>query len=72
MSGEAKALTVALVRARVRKISEMVWDDERAHGEEDSLYHDVLTAIANGAQDGPRMATEALKTKAIDFQRWCA
>ncbi len=47
-------------------------DPELAHSNEDSLYWSVLDAVANGNPNAIDMAKEALKTKEIDFPRWCA
>jgi len=48
-------------------------DDESAHSEEDTIHRDVLRAIAEGSAADPRAcASEALKSLAIDFHRWCA
>lgn len=47
-------------------------DDEEQHGMEDSLYEDVLQAIANGAPNAADLAAAALKTKSISFSRWYA
>lgn len=47
-------------------------DDERAHGNEDDLRHEVLEAIANGVPNAQELALEVLKTSKIDFSRWCA
>lgn len=47
-------------------------DDEVAHNMEDALHADVLQAIATGADNPEKLAAEALKTKDIEFNRWCA
>lgn len=47
-------------------------DSELAHSNEDLLYWSVLDAVANGNPNAVEMAKEALKTKEIDFPRWCA
>ncbi|QBJ94514.1 hypothetical protein D0Z67_29545 (plasmid) [Streptomyces seoulensis] len=47
-------------------------DDEEQHGMEDSLYEDVLKAIAEGAPNASELAAAALKTKDMDFSRWYA
>ncbi|MDI3409550.1 hypothetical protein QKW52_15290 [Bacillus sonorensis] len=39
---------------------------------EDALHADVLQAIATGADNPEKLAAEALKTKDIEFSRWCA
>lgn len=65
-------MDVEQVRDRVRRIDAARWDDEAAHGEEDTLHEDVLQAIADGADNPAELAQEALKTQDIDFARWCA
>lgn len=47
-------------------------DPELAHSNEDSLYWSVLDAVANGNPNAIDMAKEALKSKEIEFARWCA
>ena len=47
-------------------------DSDRAHSAEDALYRDVLQAIADGATNAAELAAEALKTRELDFSRWCA
>lgn len=66
-------LTVVDVIARVEDIRKMADDDEAAHGSEDGLYERVLQAIADGTCEDPAVcAREALKTRDINFARWCA
>jgi hypothetical protein len=65
-------LTLSDVRNRVEAIRAMANDDEGAHAAEDRLHVDVLTALAEGARGGKLLAAEALKTRDIDFERWCA
>ena len=61
------------VRSRVEDMRAESNDSEMAHYDEDGLYASVLQAIADGRCDGPsECAKEALKTKAISFERWCA
>lgn len=65
-------LTVDEVKRRVAAIEQDKNDDEAAHGSEDTLWENVLEAIAEGNPDGQALAIEALKTRAIDFARWYA
>jgi hypothetical protein len=66
-------VTVDEVEAEVARIRAMAADDEAAHSAEDDLWHRVLETIASGQGDTPwRLAKAALKTKEIEFQRWCA
>ena len=66
-------LTRLDVRAKVGKIAEEMHDDESAHGMEDGLWELVLKTVATGNTDDPQgICNEALKTKRLDFSRWCA
>lgn len=65
-------MDIEQARNRVRHIDNIRRDDEAAHAEEDTLHQDALQAIADGAPNPAALATEALKTKNIDFARWCA
>jgi hypothetical protein len=62
------------VEARVREVRDMAerGDFEMAHSLEDQLYADVLEAIADGYADTAALASEALLTKEIEFDRWFA
>ena len=63
---------VDIVREAVVRIASVAGDDETAHGYEDELHVAVLRAIAAGAPDAAALATEALRTRDLDFARWCA
>lgn len=73
-----RALTMPLtkeeVEAAVEDIRKIAGDDEAAHGDEDELHCAVMQAIADGTwRDSPAaLCRAALKTKEIDFARWCA
>lgn len=68
-----KLQTIDDVRAAVEEIRAGADDAEGAHSAEDELWEEVLRAIAADACPDPKAwATEALKTKEIDFPRWCA
>lgn len=60
------------VEEQIALISAASGDDERQHGLEDSLYEDVLKAIAEGAPNASELAAAALKTKEMEFCRWYA
>ena len=47
-------------------------DYEEAHSIEDELYEAVLKEVVEGNVEAEEMAREALKTKKIDFPRYCA
>jgi hypothetical protein len=65
-------LTVKDIQERVIDINKWKSDDEKAHGMEDSLWKEVLEAISKGdCDDATLCAAEALKTRELDFQRWC-
>lgn len=65
-------MTVASVRAEVRRIRKMADDHEAAHGAEDGLRHKVLKAIADGVENPAELAAAALETTKIGIARWCA
>lgn len=65
MTIEEVCYTVATIRA-------IAHDYEKAHELEDALYEAVLKAIADNAPNAALLAHYALKTKDIDFARFCA
>jgi hypothetical protein len=66
-------MTVEEVEAEVARIRAIAGDDEAAHGAEDDLWENVLRSIASGETTQPaEIAAAALKTKTIEFARWCA
>ena len=65
-------ITIEQVKQAIESIKDITWDDEAAHGKEDSLRDQVLQAIANGSPDSQELARLALTTNDIDFCRWCA
>lgn len=65
------SLTVAEIRAQVAHIATIgPWDDEAGHTMEDRLHQNTLRAIAAGAADPAALATAALATTMIKFERW--
>lgn len=67
------SMTPELANALFRLVAATSADDEVAHGLEDDACSHVLRAIAEGRCDRPaECAAEVLKTKALDFSRWCA
>jgi hypothetical protein len=63
------------VQTRVKLIRTMAGDPEAAHGAEDSLHYDVLSAIATGeikGKEARECASLASTTEGIDFKRWTA
>jgi hypothetical protein len=57
---------------RVKAIELASGDCEIAHSMEDSLWGDVLQAIAQGAPHGDLLAEAVLATRNIEFPRYCA
>lgn len=60
------------VQLLVKQISDEQDDFEMAHDDEDKLYEAVLKEVVKGNPEARSMAAEALKTKLIDFARYCA
>lgn len=48
------------------------YDPEDFHINEDYLYQKVLEEVVKGNPRAQKMAELALKTKQLDFPRWCA
>lgn len=66
-------MNIEQAKHRVEEIRRSAGDDERAHGMEDSLYSDFIKHVQALGIDGVSdVAAEILKTKDIDFSRWCA
>lgn len=49
-----------------------IYDPEESHSNEDYLYQKVLEEVVKGNPRARKMAELALKTKQLDFPRWCA
>lgn len=62
----------AEIEERIAEIERAKGDGERAHGLADSLYLDVLQAIAEGAEDAAKLARSALKAEKIEFAKYYA
>ena len=60
------------VQLLVKQISDEQDDFEMAHDDEGDLYEAVLKEVVKGNPEARSMAAEALKTKLIDFARYCA
>ncbi len=66
-------MTLDEIRRRVAAIRDASDDYEAAHWMEDCLFRDVLQAIALGECEFPAMAAHtALRSKDVDFERYCA
>lgn len=66
--------TVVDVKSRLAWIEKYAaeHDYEVAHGLQDDLMADVLTAVASGADNSAELASAALKVLEIKFARHCA
>lgn len=64
-------MSVGYAEILVQEIEKIVADDEAAHAAEDTLYEEVLKAVADGHPDSKKIAKIALRTKSLNFQRWC-
>jgi len=60
------------VEERVAKIAAAAKEEGSCtpHVLEDSLYLDVLKAIAEGAADVRKLAAAAIKASELNFERW--
>ena len=66
-------MNIEYIKSRVMDIDKSKDDDELAHALEDRLRNEYITYIAeSGIEEISEMAKEVLKTKDIDFARWCA
>lgn len=65
-------MTVEEITERIELINKVRYDYEKAHGMEDDLRDDVLSAIASGASNARELANEVLKTSDIRFPRYSA
>lgn len=70
---EQKTLLPEDVIEAVGLIEQKSGDDGAAHSMEDDLYERVVKLIADGViEDVQGCCRELLKTKELDFARWCA
>lgn len=66
-------MRVSEIRFQIEQIQKIQGsDDEKAHSMEDTLYTDVLQAIAKGSKNATKLAQEALKAGKLSFQRNCS
>ena len=65
-------MTLKEIQDRVKRISEMVSDDEGAHCEEDRLREDFIQHIVECGAEFSKMAKLVLSTNSFDFCRWGA
>lgn len=62
------------LRGRVKSLTALAHDPERAHSEEDSIRENALRWIAEHSNDARCrvLAQLALETSEVKFGRWCA
>lgn len=66
-------MTLNEIKTWVTAIDAVSDDAEKAHGEEDELYKELLEFFSlNAPSPFQELASEALKTKELQFPRWCA
>lgn len=66
-------VTLKMIGDAVGRISDACGDDEMAHSLEDELYAAILRAICDERCERPvAAAREALGTRNLRFERWCA
>lgn len=65
-------MTIEEINERVAKIRESSWDDEVAHGMEDSLREDFIKYVATLDIPLAAKAKSVLETSEMKFNRWCA
>ncbi len=68
-------MTVEQIKDKIEVIFGCRGDDEVAHGLEDQLFIDVLSAIGSGshtAEECKLLAQTVLESRKIPFSRWCA
>ncbi|QIZ04176.1 hypothetical protein [Limosilactobacillus reuteri] len=69
----SKHITVKEVKDIVNSFTDSQNADyEGMHVEEDDMYEDVLSAVAEGDSHSKLLAREALKSKNVKFTRWYA
>ena len=62
-------MTLEEIKNRIERIKDVIDDDEVAHIREDGLYFEFIESLA---KEGNERAKEILKTRDLDFGRWCA
>jgi len=65
-------MNIKEIEVELDRIKKAKGDQETAHLLEDDLWHDVLKAIADGADNPQELAVKCLETDAIKFDRWYA
>lgn len=65
-------MNIQEIEEEIERIKEARGDQEIAHLLEGDLWHDVLGAIADGADNPQELAAKCLETTTIEFDRWRA
>lgn len=66
-------MTLDEIQSRVQYIEAIKGDDESAHSQEDDLHETFIEYLADNYHgEIADMANEILKTRKINFARWCA
>jgi len=69
-------MSLTEIKERVQAIQECAGDYEIAHSKEDALYQDFIEFVATSKDldiaEVQEKAAEVLKTKQIEFIRYCA
>lgn len=65
-------MTIEEIKGKLERIKSAAGDDEVQHIMEDRLYSEAIEFIAKGGTLTAEMGLEILKTKEMDFSRWCA
>ena len=68
-------MTLKIIKERVTRIDEIKINYELAHRIEDDLYTNFVSFISKNKiidKDIRKMALEVLKTKEINYSRYCA
>lgn len=63
------------IKLRIASIKAVLDDSESCHAQEDDLYTDFIVALSKWeipVKDIQKLSKEVLKTRALDFSRWCA
>ena len=73
LSPGGKYMTLDFIEQIISTIIEYQEDPEVAHAYEDRLYRDFVRFIAVKApQEYAHLAAAILRTRTLDFPRWCA
>jgi hypothetical protein len=66
-------MTVDFIQEYLQYLKRISHDDEAAHGDEDTLWEQVMYSIAQGRCVDPKECCAlAIRSQEIEFSRWCA